>query len=68
MLPFLATGFGNPSSDHLYGTARRGALHRAREQVAALIGANSAHLVFTACGSESDLLALRGVVLASSAE
>ncbi|MFJ3639593.1 cysteine desulfurase family protein [Streptomyces sp. NPDC090108] len=38
MLPFLTSGFGNPSSAHAYGTAPRAALARARRQVAALLG------------------------------
>ena len=65
MLPFLSEAFGNPSSDHYYGRAPRSALLRARELVAALVGAPDGHLVFTGSGSEADNLALRGVVLAS---
>lgn len=65
MLPFLDAAFGNPSSDHYYGTAPRSALRQAREQVAELVGAPDAHVVFTGSGSEADNLALRGVVLAS---
>jgi cysteine desulfurase len=68
MLPFLAGGFGNPSSDHHYGTAPRAAVRRAREQVAALIGASAGDVVFTGSGSEADNLALRGVVPASGTD
>jgi cysteine desulfurase len=68
MLPFLTGGFGNPSSDHHYGTAPRAALQRAREQVAALMGASAGDVVFTGSGSEADNLALRGVVLASGTD
>ncbi|MGH4017070.1 MAG: aminotransferase class V-fold PLP-dependent enzyme [Pseudonocardiaceae bacterium] len=60
MLPFLTDGFGNPSSDHRYGSEPRDALQRAREQVAALIGASADGIVFTGSGSEADNLALRG--------
>ncbi|MFC5833592.1 cysteine desulfurase family protein [Nonomuraea insulae] len=57
--------FGNPSSGHAYGERPRAALQHAREQVATLIGARPSEIVFTASGSEADLLALRGAVLAS---
>lgn len=66
MLPYLTAEFGNPSSGHAYGTTAHLALARAREQVAALIGAPAgSSLVFTGSGSEADALAIRGVVLAS---
>ncbi|MFC4119005.1 cysteine desulfurase family protein [Nonomuraea zeae] len=65
MLPHLTDHFGNPSSSHLYGERPRAALERARGQVAALIGARPREVVFTASGSEADLLALRGAVIAS---
>ncbi|GHJ40961.1 cysteine desulfurase family protein [Streptomyces sp. TS71-3] len=65
MLPHLTTFFGNPSSDHPYGAGPRAALARAREQVAALIGARPPEIVFTASGSEADQLAARGAVLGS---
>lgn len=65
MLPFWGEAFGNPASDHHYGRAPLRALHRAREQVAALVCAPEAQVVFTGSGSEADNLALRGVVLAS---
>jgi len=65
MLPFLTDHFGNPSSSHPYATAPHTALTRAREQVAALIGARAGEIVFTASGSEADLLAIRGAALAA---
>jgi cysteine desulfurase len=65
LVPFLADHFGNPSSAHWYGDRPRQALGQARQQVAALIGARPEEIVFTGSGSEADLLALRGVVLAS---
>ncbi|MCF3172020.1 cysteine desulfurase [Streptomyces sioyaensis] len=66
MMPYLTEWFGNPSSDHAYADRPRKGLARAREQVAALIGAEPAEIVFTASGSEADQLALRGAVLASA--
>ncbi|MFI2641127.1 cysteine desulfurase family protein [Streptomyces sp. NPDC018610] len=65
MLPYLTCFFGNPSSSHPFGAEPRRALGTARAQVAALIGAEPREIVFTASGSEADLLALRGSVLAS---
>jgi cysteine desulfurase len=61
MLPHLREGFGNPSSLHWLGQRARAAVEEARVEVAALIGADPAELVFTASGSEADNLALRGV-------
>lgn len=63
----LTTDFGNPSSAHAYATGPRLLLARARAQVAALIGAAPAEIVFTASGSEADALAIRGAVLARAA-
>ncbi|GAA3152967.1 cysteine desulfurase [Kribbella aluminosa] len=65
MTPYLTTFFGNPSSSHAYGADPQAALAAARAQVAALIGARPSEVVFTGSGSEANLLALRGVVLAS---
>jgi cysteine desulfurase len=66
MLPHLTAGFGNPSSSHRYADAPRAALQQARAQVAGLIGACPAEIVFTGSGSEADLLAIRGAALAAS--
>ncbi len=60
MLPFLRDDFGNPSSLHWYGQRARGAVEEARAQVAGLVGARPAEVVFTSGGSESDNAALRG--------
>ncbi|MEV0937657.1 cysteine desulfurase family protein [Streptomyces phaeochromogenes] len=65
MRPHLTDFFGNPSSSHPYAVTPRRALAEARAQVADLIGARPGEVVFTSSGSEADLLALRGAVLAS---
>ncbi|MER6175671.1 cysteine desulfurase family protein [Streptosporangium sp. NPDC001681] len=65
MAPHLRDLFGNPSSSHPYSAAPRMALAAARGQVAALIGARPHEIVFTASGSEADLLAVRGAAIAS---
>ncbi|WP_030577448.1 aminotransferase class V-fold PLP-dependent enzyme [Streptomyces anulatus] len=65
MPPHLTDFFGIPSSSHPYAQAPRRTLDEARAQVADLIGARAGEVVLTASGSEADLLALRGAVLAS---
>lgn len=65
MLPHLTDFFGNPSSGHSFSEVPRRALTEARTRVARLLGARPDEIVFTASGSEADLLALRGAVLAS---
>jgi cysteine desulfurase len=60
MLPFLRDEYGNPSSLHRPGQRARAAVEEARAQVAGLVGAEPAEVVFTASGSEADNTALRG--------
>ena len=52
---------GNPSSVHRFGRAARRLLEVARAEVAALIGAAPAEVVFTSGGTEANQLALRGL-------
>ena len=47
MLPFLGHEFGNPSSPHAAGRVARGALEKARAQVAAFLGAAEETVLFT---------------------
>ncbi len=61
MLPYLREQFGNPSSRHEKGTAARKAVDRAREQVAAAVGAQPAQVVFTSSGSEANNLFIKGM-------
>jgi len=61
MLPWLREGYGNPNSVYALGQKARAAVERAREKVAALIGAaDASEIVFTSGGSESDVLAIAG--------
>ena len=53
MLPWLSEHYGNPSSAYRIGKAAAQAVARAREQVAALIGADPSEILFTSCGTES---------------
>jgi cysteine desulfurase len=62
MLPFLREQFGNASSIHFYGQEARAAVDKARHQVAALINARPAEIVFTSGGTESNNLAIRGLL------
>jgi cysteine desulfurase len=62
MQPFLTRHFGNPSSDHTLGRECHFAIEEARDQVAALLGADCDEIVFTSCGTESNNLALKGVL------
>jgi cysteine desulfurase len=64
MLPFLGDAFGNPSSLHDWGDVARQAVDAAREQVAALIGANAEEVIFTGSGTESNNFAVKGLALA----
>jgi cysteine desulfurase len=52
--------WGNASSVHHFGQQAKGALDLARGAVAGLIGADASEIVFTAGGTESDNLAIRG--------
>src|ERR1700746_599425 len=58
MLAFLTDNFGNASSIHSAGQRARAAVDRARDSVAALLGAKPSEVVFTSGGTESDNLVI----------
>ena len=61
MMPYLVQRFGNPhSGSHVFGQEAADAVERAREQVAALIGAEAREIVFTSGATESNNLAIKG--------
>jgi cysteine desulfurase len=62
MLPYFSQEAGNASSIHSFGQRARAAVERARESVAVLVGARAAEIVFTSGGTESDNLAIFGIV------
>ncbi len=62
MRPFWIEHFGNASSIHQQGQHARAAVDHARESVAALLRCRSSEVVFTSGGTESDNLALFGVL------
>jgi cysteine desulfurase len=62
MRPYFGETFGNASSIHQYGQETRAAVEQARESVAALLGCRPSEIVFTSGGTESDNLAVAGLV------
>jgi cysteine desulfurase len=64
MIPHLESTFGNPSSVHLYGQQAEKVLDDSRQMIADLLSVLSTEIIFTASGSESDNLAIRGGALA----
>jgi cysteine desulfurase len=62
MRPYFGEQFGNASSIHHHGQETRAAVENARESVAALLGCATSEIVFTSGGTESDNLAIAGLV------
>jgi cysteine desulfurase len=66
MRPYLTDLYGNPSSIHTFGSQVARRIEKARESVAALLGASdTAEIVFTSCGTEGDNAAIRSVLEAN---
>lgn len=64
MLPYLREHFGNPSSGHAYGQIALAAVERARAQVASLLTCDPSEILFTSGGTESNNLAIHGIITA----
>jgi cysteine desulfurase len=64
ILPYLTQYYGNPSSMHSFGGQVGKALRQARNQVAGLLGAEEAEIIFTSCGTEGNNTAIRAAIAA----
>ena len=64
MRPYFGEHFGNASSIHHHGQETRAAVESARESVAGLLGCSASEVIFTSGGTESDNLAIAGLVKA----
>ncbi len=62
MLPYWTEWYGNASSIYELGRQAHRALDQARQTVADILNCTPNEIIFTSCGTESDNLALRGVV------
>lgn len=62
MRPYFCELYGNPSSMHFFGGQVQKKVDEARNRVAALLGASTEEIIFTACGTESDNTAIRSAI------
>lgn len=65
IIPYLKEKFGNPSSIHSLGQEAKEVIEKSRETIANFIGAKKEEIIFTASGTESNNLAIKGVALAN---
>ena len=65
MIPYFSTQYGNPSSLYTIGRYNKRAIEKARRQVAELINCETSEIYFTASGSESDNITLKGIAYAN---
>lgn len=68
MKPYLTKKFGNTMSLHSFGQEAKLALEESREKVAGLINAKPEEIIFTGSATESNNLALKGVVFANKSK
>ena len=64
MIPYFSEYYGNPFSLHLFGAETGQAVSEARKTIADILKAKPSEIIFTASGSESDNLAIRGIARA----
>ncbi len=62
MLTIQKNVFGNPSSIHKYGQESHAIIEKSRLQIADSLGCHQEEIIFTGCGSESNNIALKGII------
>lgn len=62
MLPYLKEEYGNPSSVYSFGKEIKDKINKARENVARLINAQAEEIIYTSCGSESNVTAIMSAI------
>lgn len=65
MKPYLEEYFGNPSSQHWFGTQSKVGIENARKQIASFLHCNPDEIIFTSGGTESNNTALKGLAFAN---
>lgn len=68
MLPYFTLNYGNPSSAYSIGRKSKEAIELAREKVANSISAQKDEIYFTAGGSESDNMIIKGIARANKSK
>lgn len=68
MRPYMMDQFANPAGTYSFAAGAAAAVEKAREQLAAVIGAKGSEIFFTSGGTESDNWALKGVMQANAAK
>ena len=68
MQPFLTGHYGNPSSAHALGRGAKEAMEDSRSKIGNMIGCDTGEIVFTSGGSESNNLAIKGVMFSHAPE
>ena len=62
MLPYLKEEYGNPSSTYSFGKNVKEEINKARSNVARMLNTNSDNIIFTSCGSESNVTAIMSAI------
>ncbi len=68
MQPYMTRWFGNPHSEHIFGWKSAEAIDKAQELVASIIGAEPAEILFTSGATESNNLAIQGILRNNKSE
>ena len=65
MLPYLKEEYGNPSSNYSFGKSVKDEVNKARSNIAKLLNATPDDIIFTSCGSESNVSAIMSSIKAN---